>query len=127
MLVLSRRTNEKIVFPSIATRLQIVAIKAGVVRLGIDAPPSIPIYREELLGREGFLEASGPGVQQPDASARLHLLSQVVRDGVIGALGELARLRRQMETGTEVTSADLDRLDGELRRLEKLVAPRRES
>jgi len=48
MLVLSRKPNEKIVFPAIHTSVQIVAIKPGVVRVGIDAPPDIAVFREEL-------------------------------------------------------------------------------
>src|SRR6266852_1668458 len=49
MLVLSRRLNEKIVIPGLNLTIQVVAIKPGVVRIGIQAPPDIPIVRDELL------------------------------------------------------------------------------
>ena len=51
MLVLSRRLNEKIVLPGLNLTIQVVAIKPGVVRIGIQAPPDIPIMRDELLDR----------------------------------------------------------------------------
>ena len=55
MLVLSRRMNEKIVIPSLNITIQVVAIKPGVVRIGIQAPPEVSIMREELLS-ESVLE-----------------------------------------------------------------------
>jgi carbon storage regulator CsrA len=51
MLVLSRRRKEKVVIPTLGITLEVVAVKPGVVRLGIDAPPDVPILRAELLGR----------------------------------------------------------------------------
>jgi carbon storage regulator CsrA len=49
MLVLSRRLNDKIVIPGLNLTIQVVAIKPGMVRIGIQAPPEIPIMRDELL------------------------------------------------------------------------------
>jgi carbon storage regulator CsrA len=56
MLVLSRRRKEKVVIPTLGITIEVVAIKPGVVRLGIEAPPDVPILRQELLGR-----AAAPG------------------------------------------------------------------
>jgi carbon storage regulator CsrA len=124
MLVLSRRTNETIVLPSIATRIQIVAIKAGVVRVGIDAPPSVPIYREELLERADFVEPNIVTHDEANAEARLHRLRQQFREGVARTLADLERLRSQIESGLiDPTPGNLDKIESELRRLEKLVAP----
>src|SRR5262249_37766160 len=50
MLVLTRRLKEKIVFPSIPAEVQVLGIKGGQVRLGIEAPPQIAVVREELTG-----------------------------------------------------------------------------
>ena len=50
MLVLSRRPKEKILFPSIHTEIEILGMKNGQVRLGIEAPPEISVIREELAG-----------------------------------------------------------------------------
>ncbi len=49
MLVLSRRLNEKILFAGMSVSVEVVAIKPGAVRLGIEAPRDVPIYRQELL------------------------------------------------------------------------------
>jgi carbon storage regulator CsrA len=49
MLILSRRQNEQIVLPGLGITIVIVAIKPGVVRIGIKAPPDIAILRTELL------------------------------------------------------------------------------
>ena len=50
MLVLSRRLREKIVLPGLHITVQVLAVKRGVVRLGIEAPADVPVLREELLG-----------------------------------------------------------------------------
>jgi carbon storage regulator CsrA len=49
MLVLSRRLHEKVVFPGLNVTVQVVAIKPGVVRIGIEAPPDVAVVREEIL------------------------------------------------------------------------------
>jgi carbon storage regulator CsrA len=51
MLVLSRRLNEKIVLPSLGVTVQVLAVRGGAVRLGIQAPPDIAVLREELVGK----------------------------------------------------------------------------
>lgn len=49
MLVLSRHQGEKIVLPGLGVTIQVVQIKGGAVRLGIEAPVDIPIFRQEIL------------------------------------------------------------------------------
>jgi two-component system, OmpR family, response regulator len=49
MLVLSRRLNEKVVFPGLGVTVQVVSVRPGVVRLGIEAPSEVQVLREELL------------------------------------------------------------------------------
>jgi carbon storage regulator len=61
MLVLSRRLNEKVVLPGLFVTVQVLSIKAGSVRIGIEAPPHVTILREEILNRLGAPSAvSGP-------------------------------------------------------------------
>jgi carbon storage regulator len=48
MLVLSRKLNEKIVINGNIT-VTVVKIDRNHVRLGIEAPGQIPVYREEIL------------------------------------------------------------------------------
>jgi carbon storage regulator CsrA len=60
MLVLSRRLNEKLLFPTLGVTIQVVSVQSGVVRLGIEAPPAVRVLREELLGRPCPAGARGP-------------------------------------------------------------------
>jgi carbon storage regulator CsrA len=48
MLILSRRTDQKIVFPTLDITLNVLKIRGGVAKIGIDAPREIPILREEV-------------------------------------------------------------------------------
>ncbi|MBX9585222.1 MAG: response regulator [Gemmataceae bacterium] len=48
MLVLSRRADEKIVFPSIGVTVRLLKINGSVARIGIDAPPELRILRHEI-------------------------------------------------------------------------------
>ena len=53
MLVLSRKTHEKIVIQlgDQGVVVQVVAIEHNRVRLGIIAPPEMAVHREEVLRR----------------------------------------------------------------------------
>jgi len=64
MLVLTRRKNEAIVIGQ-GIVVTVVAIKGNRVRLGIDAPPEVPVHREEIAGR---LELEYPLVPVSPAS-----------------------------------------------------------
>lgn len=55
MLVLSRKLNETIVIDN-AIRLTVVGIRGNQVRLGIEAPDNVKVFREELIAR---IEAEG--------------------------------------------------------------------
>jgi two-component system, OmpR family, response regulator len=67
MLVLSRKLNEKILLPSIHTSVEVLDIKGDRVRLGIEAPASVTILREELAARQA---AEGGLPVRPTAPVR---------------------------------------------------------
>jgi carbon storage regulator len=50
MLVLSRKDNQRIMIGD-SIVLTVVKIQGSTVRLGIEAPPDVPIIRDELTGR----------------------------------------------------------------------------
>ncbi len=54
MLVLTRKLDESIVIGG-DVRITLLSVRNGQVRLGIEAPASVPVVREELLpsGRKG--------------------------------------------------------------------------
>jgi carbon storage regulator CsrA len=49
MLVLSRRINEKIVFPGLDIAVQLLSMQGNVARIGIEAPPDVKVLRDELV------------------------------------------------------------------------------
>lgn len=55
MLVLSRKLGEKIYIGENIC-ITVVDIDRGKIRLGIDAPRNVPIYRQELLPLKGAAE-----------------------------------------------------------------------
>lgn len=48
MLVLSRRADEKIIFPGLGISLKVLRVKGNVVKLGVDAPSDVKILRDEV-------------------------------------------------------------------------------
>jgi carbon storage regulator len=52
MLVLSRKLGERIVLPSSEIEITVLAVNGKSVRLGISAPASLGIYREEVWRRD---------------------------------------------------------------------------
>ena len=52
MLVLSRREDEKVLFPELGITIKVIKTKGNQVRLGISAPESIKVLRGELAFEE---------------------------------------------------------------------------
>lgn len=88
MLVVSRRLKEKIVFPGMNASVQVVAIKSGSVRLGIDAPPEVAVLREELRDRP-----AGRGAEDRTGPPRR------LRDRLKGTAVGLGLLELQLDAG----------------------------
>lgn len=120
MLVLARREKEKLVFPNIGVTVEILKISGRNVRVGIDAPPEVRVFRDEVTGASDpidmdLLAAKSPGVSNHRLRNRLNKLQ----------LG-LHLLRRQSEQGLQAEGeetlqkvlAEFQTLDGELTRPE---------
>jgi carbon storage regulator len=61
MLVLTRKTNQAIVIGD-DIEISILAVVGDKIRIGIEAPRSVPVYRKEVwleIQREGSRRASG--------------------------------------------------------------------
>jgi carbon storage regulator len=58
MLVLSRRVGEEIVIDG-SIRVVIVAVQGNKVRIGVEAPPNVPVDRLEIHERRPLARPSG--------------------------------------------------------------------
>jgi carbon storage regulator len=67
MLVLSRKLNETIVLDG-DIRITVVGIRGNHVRLGIEAPDTVRVLREELCPEAG--RGAGPAARTPAGRAR---------------------------------------------------------
>lgn len=109
MLVLSRRLREKLLFPSINASVQVISVKAGVVKLGIDAPPEVAVLRHELVDGAAALP------REHLAMRKARELSHAIRNRLNAASIGIALLRRQLMTEmTEASKETLEKLDREL-------------
>lgn len=126
MLVLSRRVDEKIVFPGLGVSLKVLRIKGNVVKLGVEAPAEIKILRDEvpsddmsvpglILSREARHDFSN---RMNTVTIGLHLTRRLldagrydeVQDtfarvlGELGALNEIAQAPPLLESGVHRTA-----------------------
>jgi two-component system, OmpR family, response regulator len=111
MLVLSRKLHEKILFPDFQATVEVLAIKSGVVRLGINALPRVKVLREELQARA----AEWAAVPMPTSDRAVMPISRELRHFVRGQLNAtglaLELLHQQLLTGQlEQTQATLAKL-----------------
>lgn len=97
MLVLTRGRNDKVVFPTLGISVEILRVAGNKVRLGIDAPKTIPVLRHEIPARNESME-------QPESipfSAELSCptrISHSVRNRLNSAALGLHYLHRMFES-----------------------------
>jgi carbon storage regulator len=98
MLVLTRRLNEKVVFPGFQASVQVLSIHGNAVRLGIQAPRAVTVLREEIPDRQAEWGAPAQ-VPAPDARADPCRLTRLVGTRLkVAGLG-LELLRGQLQAG----------------------------
>lgn len=59
MLVLSRRQDDKVLFPNLGIIVHILRVEGSKVRVGVDAPPDVKILRHELRETPKPRESTG--------------------------------------------------------------------
>ena len=93
MLVLSRKLGERLVIPSLGISVQVVQCRGNVVRIGIEAPDGIRVFRAELA------DAAGDFHRNPHAERNrlhrivlsLHVLEQQIEHGKTAEARETVR------------------------------------
>jgi carbon storage regulator CsrA len=120
MLVLSRRPQQLIRFPTLGISVQILRVARQSVRLGVEAPQSIPVLRGELdrQGQAGDpLPSAGPAAEDAARQAR-HQLRGRLNTATMALYLAQRQLQAGMTTHAEGTLQqaieELERLDGEL-------------
>jgi carbon storage regulator CsrA len=111
MLVLTRKLNQKVIFPGFGAAVQVLSVRAGAVRLGIDAPAGVIVLREELLSKDGLTSPVVPAASASPASGLPRELAHHLRNRLHAATLGLALLRKQWELGLSASASTLDRID----------------
>jgi two-component system, OmpR family, response regulator len=120
MLVLSRRLHEKVLFPGFKTAVEVLAVKPGVVRLGIDAPPEVKILRQELHDRAPEGGAVEMQVQGITFESKLRELNHLLRNRLNCASLGFAVMKQQLRAGlTQDAEATLAKIDEEFNMLQQ--------
>lgn len=96
MLVLSRRQDDKIVFPRLGITVEILKIAGRSVRVGVNAPPDVRVLRHELAEKENVVVD-----RQTNRKSFDHELRNRLNRATVGV--QLAQ--KQLEVG-HVASAD---------------------
>jgi carbon storage regulator CsrA len=63
MLVLSRKVNEQVIIGD-NIRITVVSVRGKQVRIGFEAPPNMPIFRNELRPGHGRHKSPGSNLHQ---------------------------------------------------------------
>jgi carbon storage regulator CsrA len=94
MLVLSRKQDQKVCFPSLGITVQILRVKGSAVRLGVDAPMEVRIIRDEL---------DDDGTDRPPPRTRIIRLPQDLRHELRNELNSLSialhLFKQELEAG----------------------------
>lgn len=122
MLVLSRRENDKIMFPHLGITVEILRIAGRSVRLGVQAPASVRVLRHELAQEADLASLAAPeGLPMSN-----HRLCNRLNKAALG----LALVQKQLELGRAADAdATLERVLAEFQSLEEdlsAAAPARE-
>lgn len=124
MLVLSRRENQSIVFPSLDIRVDVVRVAGKVVRIGVEAPRDVRVLRGELTEAPaepagGDNTASDKGVSLPGGTGaaatgdadherrRRHELRNRLNKSMLGLQVLQLRLQQESIRGVEQTIAQI--------------------
>ena len=93
MLVLSRRETERVLFPTLGISIEVLRVRGNTTRLGIDAPPDIPVLRHEIAQRKRIELTPDSGT----TAEQLRALAHAVRHRLDSAATSLNRLHQKLD------------------------------
>ncbi len=100
MLVLSRRPNESIEFPTLGVTINIIRVNGKTIRMGVKAPSTVPVIRSELKGLTHSRQQSEPGRLDRQVPAKSDSgLSHSLRGQLNSATVALYVAQKQLEIG----------------------------
>ena len=120
MLVISRRENERFLFPNLGIAIQVIKVAGRTAKIGVEAPREIRVLREELVENEDLealpeafagLEAALPKELKHDFRNRLNPISLGIH--VVRQLIDKGRVDEVEPVLNKVVDA-LKKLDGDL-------------
>lgn len=74
MLVLSRRESDKVLFPSLGISVEVLRVQGNRTRLGISAPPDVPVLRHEIADLKEIEFAPGRTVNDKRLGDLVHAI-----------------------------------------------------
>jgi len=117
MLVLSTRLHEKLVLPEARTTIEVVAIQAGAVRLGITAPEEIRVLREGIPDR---VAGWGPEPETGETAPTLPAIKRLLDKRLEIAREGLSEVRQCLRAGQEEDARVLiEKVDEDLHMLRR--------
>jgi len=73
MLVISRHADQEIVFPHLGIRVSVLQVRGRLVKLGIEAPRAVKVFRQEILAdEESAVATDHDNVETVDAERKEH-------------------------------------------------------
>lgn len=113
MLILSRKANQKILFPQLGIAVQVMRVDGNTVRVGVEAPDDVQVLRDEVAAR----------MELGDAVERSRLLRHQLRNRLNAAHLALHLTQQQLAAGQEEQAdRSLQRALEEFNALDKLMA-----
>jgi carbon storage regulator CsrA len=102
MLVLSRKASDKVLFPTVGITVEVLSVRGNTTRLGIDAPPEIPICRHEIADLKSIEFA-----EDEASTLKLSRLANTVRVRLDAAATALNQLHQQFDGDADSTVQEL--------------------
>lgn len=112
MLVLSRKENQRIVFPNLGIEVEVLRIAGNVVRLGVEAPPQVRVMRSEIASHDDRQAVFASQTARHDLRNRLNCVTLT-----------LALIQKLIDSGSLAdATATLQSVVDDLGALDKIAA-----